>query len=185
MARIALCTERLGQQGRLASAKKAGAAGIDGRWDCIIGISKPTSGMSYKVEPAGGCADCLTSLLAAIQLYVTQVAKIGVDGCKPMDQIHLTRSSWKCIAATALIAIFAVHDATSAEPSTLKDAYKHDFLIGVALGGTLPDDYTRKLHEAWLDSPKRKHLGVCPGRCTGEVRRGQPHAGVRTQPAVA
>jgi len=54
MARIALCTERLGQQGQQASAEMAGAVGIDGRSDCIIGISKPTSGMSYKVEPAGG-----------------------------------------------------------------------------------------------------------------------------------
>jgi len=78
-----------------------------------------------------------------------------------MDQIHLTRSSWKCVAATALVAIFAVRAATGADPSTLKDAYKHDFLIGVALGGTLPDDYTA----AELALIKTQFNAITPENC--------------------
>jgi endo-1,4-beta-xylanase len=33
-------------------------------------------------------------------------------------------------------------NAAQADPPSLKEAYKNDFLIGVALGGSVPDDYT-------------------------------------------
>jgi endo-1,4-beta-xylanase len=87
--------------------------------------------------------------------------QIGVDGCKPMDRLLLTRRFWIKVAAAALVATFAARGATSAEPPTLKDAYKPDFLIGVALGGTLPDDYTA----AELALIKTQFNAITPENC--------------------
>ncbi|HZZ28252.1 MAG TPA: endo-1,4-beta-xylanase [Pirellulales bacterium] len=44
---------------------------------------------------------------------------------------------------------------------TLKDAYRNDFLIGVALGGTLPDDYSK----AELAAIKAHFNAVTPENC--------------------
>lgn len=53
-----------------------------------------------------------------------------------------------------------VGTACAAAPS-LKDAYQNDFRIGVALGGTLPDDYT----EAELAVVKSQFNAVTPENC--------------------
>ncbi len=44
--------------------------------------------------------------------------------------------------ASALTIMLAMANAAEADSPSLKDAYKNDFLIGVALGGSVPDDYT-------------------------------------------
>ncbi|HEY2759726.1 MAG TPA: endo-1,4-beta-xylanase, partial [Pirellulales bacterium] len=51
--------------------------------------------------------------------------------------------------------------AARADAPTLKDAYKDDFKIGVALGGTLPDDYT----ENELAVIKANFNAVTPENC--------------------
>src|SRR5262249_19149809 len=51
-------------------------------------------------------------------------------------------------------------DARGQTPS-LKDTYKNDFLIGVALGGTLPDDYS----PAELAVIKSQFNAVTPENC--------------------
>jgi endo-1,4-beta-xylanase len=48
-----------------------------------------------------------------------------------------------------------------ADTPSLKDAYKNDFLIGVALGGTLPNDY--RAHE--LEVIKSQFNAVTPENC--------------------
>jgi endo-1,4-beta-xylanase len=55
--------------------------------------------------------------------------------------LHVHSASKLALAATlALSAGFT--DFLRAQSPTLKSAYKNDFLIGVALGGSVPDDYT-------------------------------------------
>jgi hypothetical protein len=41
-----------------------------------------------------------------------------------------------------LVLSFGFANTSHAQSPTLKQAYKNDFLIGVALGGNVPDDYT-------------------------------------------
>src|SRR5262249_37428861 len=50
------------------------------------------------------------------------------------------------LSAVAMISIWCCRMVVTAEleSPSLKTAYDRDFLIGVAVGGTLPDDYTNK-----------------------------------------
>jgi endo-1,4-beta-xylanase len=48
----------------------------------------------------------------------------------------------QCCLAAALVSTLTMVRVVQAESPALKDAYKNDFLIGVALGGSVPDDYT-------------------------------------------
>lgn len=56
-------------------------------------------------------------------------------------------NSWSArvarLASSAFVAVLLLGNLSNlrAETPSLKDVYKNDFLIGVALGGTLPDDY--------------------------------------------
>lgn len=47
----------------------------------------------------------------------------------------------RTLPAALLLSLFAVAARADETPS-LKDAYRDDFLVGVALGGTVPDDYS-------------------------------------------
>src|SRR5260221_9258940 len=64
------------------------------------------------------------------------------------------------LLAAAAVACCAGGPARAQTPS-LKDAYKNDFRIGAALGGTLPDDYT----EAELAVIKSQFNAVTPENC--------------------
>jgi endo-1,4-beta-xylanase len=57
--------------------------------------------------------------------------------------------------------LWAATPAAAASTSTLKDAYHDDFLIGVALGGTLPDDYS----PTELAAIKSQFNAVTPENC--------------------
>jgi len=61
----------------------------------------------------------------------------------------------------ALVVVVSACFAASAKETSLKEAYKDDFLIGVALGGNLPDDYT----VAELAVIKSQFNAVTPENC--------------------
>ena len=46
------------------------------------------------------------------------------------------------IQPLALLILFGAAAAARGEDPSLKEAYRKDFAIGVALGGTVPDDYS-------------------------------------------
>jgi endo-1,4-beta-xylanase len=73
------------------------------------------------------------------------------------------RFRWATAPAAALVFVAALagHRSVRAESPSLKDAYKNDFLIGVALGGSLPDDYTA----AELALIKSQFNAVTPENC--------------------
>ena len=77
------------------------------------------------------------------------------------------------IVLTTLAAILlAMCGDARAESASLKDAYQNDFLIGVALGGMLPDDY--KPEE--LAAVKANFNAVTPENCM-KPESLQPHEG--------
>ena len=57
---------------------------------------------------------------------------------------HLLISRTLRITVVGIAACLIAFASARADDPTLKDAYKDDFKIGVALGGNLPDDYTDK-----------------------------------------
>jgi endo-1,4-beta-xylanase len=77
-----------------------------------------------------------------------------------MNQKNSNRCLLLSLAAAFLSAV-AGPTSAFAETPTLKEAYRDDFLIGVALGGTLPDDYTA----AELALIKTQFNAITPENC--------------------
>ena len=64
--------------------------------------------------------------------------------CGRLALRHLLISRTLRITAIGIVACLIAFSSAHADEPTLKEAYKDDFKIGVALGGNLPDDYTDK-----------------------------------------
>ena len=76
----------------------------------------------------------------------------------------MQKNSTRCVFLSLTIALLpamAGPTVASDDTTALKETYKNDFLIGVALGGTLPDDYTA----AELALIKTQFNAITPENC--------------------